>query len=71
LKKAILVSIFWGLSRHSFAGAVCMTESAAIWQYLAASSSGSPLDVASGESGFADYLNYLHFGEATLTSLKL
>jgi glutathione S-transferase len=44
-----------------------MTESAAICQYLAASSSGAPLDVAPGEPGFADYLNYLHFGEATLT----
>lgn len=50
-----------------FDGDVRMTESAAICQYLAASSSGTPLDVAPGESGFADYLNYLHFGEATLT----
>jgi glutathione S-transferase len=50
-----------------FDGDVRMTESAAICQYLAASSSGAPLDVAPGEPGFADYLNYLHFGEATLT----
>jgi glutathione S-transferase len=50
-----------------FDGDVRMTESAAICQYLAASSSGTPLDVAPGEPGFADYLNYLHFGEATLT----
>lgn len=48
-------------------GDVRMTESAAICQYLAASSSGRPLDIAPGEPGFADYLNYLHFGEATLT----
>lgn len=51
-----------------FDGDVRMTESAAICQYLAASSSsGTPLEVTPGEPGFADYLNYLHFGEATLT----
>jgi glutathione S-transferase len=50
-----------------FDGDVRMTESAAICQYLAASGGGTTLDVAPGEPGFADYLNYLHFGEATLT----
>lgn len=48
-------------------GDVSMTESAAICQYLATRVPGTPLDVAPGESGYAAYLNYLHFGEATLT----
>jgi glutathione S-transferase len=46
---------------------VTMTESAAICQYLAARHAGSGLDVAANEPDFAAYLNYLHFGEATLT----
>jgi len=44
-----------------------MTESAAICQYLAARFSPGQLDVAVGEPDFGAYLNYLHFGEATLT----
>lgn len=44
-----------------------MSESAAICQYLAAAYGPSPLEVRAGEPGFGDYLNYLHFGEATLT----
>jgi glutathione S-transferase len=48
-------------------GQVRMTESAAICQYLASCPPGSTLDVSRGEVGYADYLNYLHFGEATLT----
>ncbi|MCX7180581.1 MAG: glutathione S-transferase, partial [Proteobacteria bacterium] len=48
-------------------GDVCMTESAAICQYLAVRSAPTQLNVAPGEAGFAAYLNYLHFGEATLT----
>lgn len=48
-------------------GKVLMTESAAMCQYLAKVYSEGNLDVSSGESGFADYINYLHFGEATLT----
>lgn len=50
-----------------FDGDVRMTESAAICQYLAACVGDTPLNVTAGEAGFADYLNYLHFGEATLT----
>ena len=46
---------------------VRMTESAAICQYLAARHSPGNLDVRSDEPGYAAYLNYLHFGEATLT----
>lgn len=46
---------------------VRMTESAAICQYLAARHPETNLDVASSEPGYADYLNFLHFGEATLT----
>jgi len=48
-------------------GQTRMTESAAISQYLCAITPGSPLDVKPGEDGFGSYLNYLHFGEATLT----
>lgn len=50
-----------------FDGEVGMTESAAICQYLAARAAPTPLNVESHEPGFAAYLNYLHFGEATLT----
>ncbi len=44
-----------------------LTESAAICQYLAVKHSPRALNVESDEAGFADYLNFLHFGEATLT----
>ncbi|MDR5808577.1 glutathione S-transferase family protein [Caballeronia sp. LZ019] len=47
--------------------ALFMTESAAICQYLAARHSPGVLDVASHEADFGRYLNFLHFGEATLT----
>ncbi|MBV1707296.1 MAG: glutathione S-transferase family protein [Hyphomicrobiales bacterium] len=48
-------------------GDVRMTESVAILQYLASIYGPTPLAVTSEEAGFADYLNFLHFGEATLT----
>ena len=48
-------------------GETRMTESAAICQYLAARNAPTPLNVEPGETGFAAYLNFLHFGEATLT----
>jgi glutathione S-transferase len=48
-------------------GDVRMTESAAICQYLADRYAGPPLAVRPDESCYADYLNALHFGEATLT----
>lgn len=48
-------------------GPVRMTESAAICQYLAAKFSPGALDVAVHEPDFGAYLNFLHFGEATLT----
>jgi glutathione S-transferase len=44
-----------------------MTESAAICHYLAARFSPRAIDVAVDEPDFGAYLNYLHFGEATLT----
>ena len=50
-----------------FDGAMRMTESAAICQYLAARHSPGQLDVGVHEADFGAYLNYLHFGEATLT----
>ena len=48
-------------------GARRMTESAAICHFLAARYSPGQLNVEIDEDGFADYLNFLHFGEATLT----
>ncbi len=44
-----------------------MTESAAICEYLAARYGQGGFGVAPDEPGYADYLNFLHFGEATLT----
>jgi glutathione S-transferase len=46
---------------------VRMTESAAICQYLCARRAPTSLQVEPREDGFGDYLNFLHFGEATLT----
>jgi glutathione S-transferase len=48
-------------------GDVRMTESAAICQYLAARYGAASLTIAADESDFGAYLNWLHFGEATLT----
>ncbi len=48
-------------------GKAFMTESAAMCQYLAAIYSEGRLDVSPSDPGFADYINFLHFGEATLT----
>ncbi|MBK5356109.1 glutathione S-transferase family protein [Pseudomonas sp. TH41] len=48
-------------------GHLLMTESSAICEFLARRSGTSNLDVASEESDFGIYLNWLHFGEATLT----
>lgn len=48
-------------------GRTRMTESAAICQYLCALSAPTPLQVEPGEEDYGAYLNYLHFGEATLT----
>ncbi len=50
-----------------FDGPMRMTESAAICQYLAARYSQGNLDVGPEQPDFGPYLNYLHFGEATLT----
>ena len=48
-------------------GDVSMTESAAIVQYLATRYGPTPLAVGIDEPDFGAYLNWLHFGEATLT----
>lgn len=48
-------------------GAVRLTESAAICQYLAARHDPGGLDVGAAEADHGAYLNFLHFGEATLT----
>lgn len=50
-----------------FDGAARMTESSAICQYLAARYGDGALDVAVSDPDFGPYLNWLHFGEATLT----
>ena len=44
-----------------------MTESAAICQYLVSRYGPTPLNVESGDAAYGAFLNYLHFGEATLT----
>ncbi len=44
-----------------------MTESAAICQYLCARNAPTSLQVDPSEEDFGAYLNFLHFGEATLT----
>ena len=48
-------------------GDVRMTESAAICQYLAARYAPTTLNVPTDAAHFGAYLNWLHFGEATLT----
>ncbi len=50
-----------------FDGELRMTESAAICQYLAARAAPTPLNDEAHEPAFGAYLNWLHFGEATLT----
>ena len=48
-------------------GSTQMTESAAICQYLCSRSKSTSLQVGLDEEGYGAYLNFLHFGEATLT----
>lgn len=48
-------------------GGTKMTESAAILHYLATRYGPSSLAVTEDEAGYGDYLNGLHYGEATLT----
>jgi glutathione S-transferase len=48
-------------------GETWMTESAAIVEYLAARHGAGTLGVTVDEADFGAYLNFLHFGEATLT----
>lgn len=48
-------------------GDVRMSESAAIAQYLATRDGPTPLSVQPGEADYGAWLNWLHFGEATLT----
>jgi len=48
-------------------GDIRMTESVAICQYLAERHGDKVLTVASDDPAYATYLNYLYFGEATLT----
>lgn len=50
-----------------FDGEHRMTESAAICHYLGAKYGPSDLVVRPDEDSFAEYLNFLHMGEATLT----
>ena len=48
-------------------GETRMTESAAILQYLVTRYGSTPLAVGADEACYGAYLNWLHFGEATLT----
>lgn len=48
-------------------GRTRMTESAAICQYLCSLSQPTELQVELAEDDYGAYLNFLHFGEATLT----
>jgi len=50
-----------------FDDAMRMTESAAICQYLVTRYGPSPLAVETSEPDFGPFLNWLYFGEATLT----
>jgi len=50
-----------------FDGDTRMTESAAICEYLAAKYGPTPLHVGVNETDFGAYLNWLDYGEATLT----
>lgn len=50
-----------------FDGDVKMTESAAICQYLVSAYGPTPLEVTRDEPDFAAWLNWMHYGEATLT----
>lgn len=50
-----------------FDGETRMTESAAICEYLAVRYGPTPLAVTPDEPDYGPYLNWLHFGEATLT----
>jgi glutathione S-transferase len=51
-----------------FDGDMGMTESTAICEYLAARYGPTPLGVTAREADFGPYLNWLYFGEATLTT---
>ncbi len=48
-------------------GETRMTESVAICEYLCATRGPTNLNLQPAEADFGAYLNYLHFGEATLT----
>ena len=48
-------------------GDIRMTESAAIVQYLVTRYGPTPLAIGVDEADYGAYLNWLHFGEATLT----
>ena len=48
-------------------GETRMSESAAMCEYLAVRYGPTPLNVSADEADFGAYLNFLHFGEATLT----
>lgn len=50
-----------------FDGEVRMTESAAICQYLVSKYGPTSLEVSRDETDYAAWLNWMHFGEATLT----
>lgn len=50
-------------------GDVCLTESLAICEYLAVKHGGERLVVRPHETGYPDYLQWLHYGEASLATM--
>lgn len=56
-----------GTAPAFFDDGTLMTESVAICQYLVTRYGPTPLDVSPTEPAYGDFLNWLHFGEATLT----
>lgn len=67
LKKDYLAINPLGTIPAFFDGAMRMTESAAICQYIVTRDIESSLAVRPDESDYGLWLNWLHFGEATLT----
>jgi len=51
-------------------GDVKMNESCAILQYLSAKYGDGELELGAADDHFADYLNWLHFGECSLAMLQ-
>ncbi len=67
LQKEYLAINPLGTIPYMIDGDTRMTESSAICHYLAMRHGPTPLAIAPEEADYGAYLNWLHFGEATLT----